>query len=101
MLGYSVDEMLGTTPAEYTASGQQPNIEESERQAHAAHRIRIGTRLVGEIENGALQFGAHIINVLHHLLSGHARAHGMGIDTDGAIYVSGASRMTVTKVTKR
>ena len=29
------------------------------------------------------------------------RAHGMGIDTDGAIYVSGASRMTVTKVTKR
>ena len=29
------------------------------------------------------------------------RAHGMGIDTDGSIYVSGASRMTVTKVTKR
>jgi sugar lactone lactonase YvrE len=28
------------------------------------------------------------------------RAHGMGIDTDGAIYVSGASRMTVMKVTK-
>ena len=28
------------------------------------------------------------------------RAHGMGIDTDGAIYVSGASRMTVTKITK-
>ena len=27
------------------------------------------------------------------------RAHGMGIDTDGAIYVSGASRMTVTKIT--
>jgi sugar lactone lactonase YvrE len=27
------------------------------------------------------------------------RAHGMGIDTDGSIYVSGASRMTVTKIT--
>jgi hypothetical protein len=24
----------------------------------------------------------------------------MGIDTDGAIYVSGASRMTVTKITR-
>lgn len=29
------------------------------------------------------------------------RAHGMGIDTDGSIYVSGASRMTVMKITKR
>jgi sugar lactone lactonase YvrE len=29
------------------------------------------------------------------------RAHGMGIDTDGSIYVSGASRMTVTKITRR
>jgi peptidylamidoglycolate lyase len=28
------------------------------------------------------------------------RAHGMGVDTDGSIYVSGASRMTVMKVTK-
>jgi len=28
------------------------------------------------------------------------RAHGMDIDTDGSIYVSGASRMTVTKVTR-
>ena len=28
------------------------------------------------------------------------RAHGMGIDVDGAIYVSGASRMTVMKITK-
>ena len=28
------------------------------------------------------------------------RAHGMGIDTDGAIYASGASRMTVMKITK-
>ena len=28
------------------------------------------------------------------------RAHGMDIDSDGAIYVSGASRMTVMKVTK-
>jgi peptidylamidoglycolate lyase len=28
------------------------------------------------------------------------RAHGMSIDTDGAIYVSGASRNTVTKITK-
>ena len=28
------------------------------------------------------------------------RAHGMGIDTDGSIYVSGASRMTVMKITK-
>jgi len=28
------------------------------------------------------------------------RAHGMGIDTDGAIYISGASRMTVMKATK-
>jgi sugar lactone lactonase YvrE len=28
------------------------------------------------------------------------RAHGMGIDTDGSIYVSGASRNTVTKITK-
>src|SRR5688572_19842654 len=28
------------------------------------------------------------------------RAHGMGIDTDGAIYVSGASRMTVMKISK-
>jgi sugar lactone lactonase YvrE len=27
------------------------------------------------------------------------RAHGMGIDTDGSIYVSGASRMTVSKIT--
>jgi sugar lactone lactonase YvrE len=29
------------------------------------------------------------------------RAHGMGIDTDGSIYVSGASRMTVMKITAR
>jgi sugar lactone lactonase YvrE len=28
------------------------------------------------------------------------RAHGMGIDTDGSIYVSSASRMTVMKITK-
>jgi sugar lactone lactonase YvrE len=28
------------------------------------------------------------------------RAHGMGIDTDGAIYISGASRMTVMRATK-
>jgi streptogramin lyase len=28
------------------------------------------------------------------------RSHGMGIDTDGSIYVSGASRNTVTKITK-
>jgi streptogramin lyase len=28
------------------------------------------------------------------------RAHGMGIDTDGSIYVSGASRMTVMKIAK-
>lgn len=28
------------------------------------------------------------------------RAHGMGVDTDGAIYVSGASRMTVMRITK-
>ena len=28
------------------------------------------------------------------------RAHGMGVDTDGTIYVSGASRMTVMKITK-
>lgn len=28
------------------------------------------------------------------------RAHGMGIDIDGSIYVSGASRMTVMKITK-
>ena len=28
------------------------------------------------------------------------RAHGMGIDTDGSIYVSGASRMTVMKIVK-
>ena len=28
------------------------------------------------------------------------RAHGMGIDTDGSIYVSGASRMTVMKIKK-
>ena len=28
------------------------------------------------------------------------RAHGMGIDTDGSIYVSGASRMTVMKMSK-
>ena len=27
------------------------------------------------------------------------RAHGMGIDVDGSIYVSGASRMTVMKIT--
>jgi sugar lactone lactonase YvrE len=27
------------------------------------------------------------------------RAHGLGVDTDGSIYVSGASRMTVYKVT--
>jgi sugar lactone lactonase YvrE len=27
------------------------------------------------------------------------RAHGLGVDTDGAIYVSGASRMTVMKIT--
>jgi sugar lactone lactonase YvrE len=29
------------------------------------------------------------------------RAHGMGIDADGSIYVSGASRMTVMKITRR
>jgi sugar lactone lactonase YvrE len=28
------------------------------------------------------------------------RAHGMGIDTDGSIYASGASRMTVMKITR-
>jgi sugar lactone lactonase YvrE len=28
------------------------------------------------------------------------RAHGMGIDTDGSIYISGASRMTVMKITR-
>jgi peptidylamidoglycolate lyase len=28
------------------------------------------------------------------------RAHGMGVDADGSIYVSGASRMTVMKITK-
>jgi sugar lactone lactonase YvrE len=28
------------------------------------------------------------------------RAHGMGIDTDGSIYVSGASRMTVMRISK-
>ena len=28
------------------------------------------------------------------------RAHGMGIDTDGSIYVSGASRMTVMKIAR-
>jgi peptidylamidoglycolate lyase len=28
------------------------------------------------------------------------RAHGMGVDTDGSIYASGASRMTVMKITK-
>ena len=28
------------------------------------------------------------------------RAHGMGIDSDGSIYVSGASRMTVMKITR-
>ena len=28
------------------------------------------------------------------------RAHGMDIDSDGSIYVSGASRMTVMKITK-
>ena len=28
------------------------------------------------------------------------RAHGMGVDSDGSIYVSGASRMTVMKITK-
>jgi streptogramin lyase len=28
------------------------------------------------------------------------RAHGLGVDTDGAIYVSGASRMTVMKITR-
>jgi sugar lactone lactonase YvrE len=28
------------------------------------------------------------------------RAHGMSIDADGSIYVSGASRMTVTKITR-
>ena len=29
------------------------------------------------------------------------RAHGMGIDADGSIYVSGASRMTVMKITRQ
>ena len=29
------------------------------------------------------------------------RAHGMGIDTDGSIYVSGASRNTVSRITRR
>jgi hypothetical protein len=28
------------------------------------------------------------------------RAHGMGVDTEGSIYVSGASRMTVMKIVK-
>ena len=28
------------------------------------------------------------------------RAHGLGVDTDGSIYVSGASRMTVMKLTR-
>ncbi|HWK54404.1 MAG TPA: 6-bladed beta-propeller [Hyphomicrobiales bacterium] len=29
------------------------------------------------------------------------RAHGLGVDSDGTIYVSGASRMTVMKITRR
>lgn len=29
------------------------------------------------------------------------RTHGLGLDTDGSIYVSGASRMTVFKVTRK
>lgn len=28
------------------------------------------------------------------------RAHSLGVDTDGSIYVSGASRMTVMKITR-
>jgi hypothetical protein len=28
------------------------------------------------------------------------RAHGLGVDTDGSIYVSGASRMTVMKISR-
>jgi sugar lactone lactonase YvrE len=28
------------------------------------------------------------------------RSHGLGVDTDGSIYVSGASRMTVTKISR-
>jgi streptogramin lyase len=47
---------------------------------------------------------AGIVNVVKNgkLIASAAadRAHGMGIDTDGSIYVSGASRMTVMKITK-
>ena len=28
------------------------------------------------------------------------RAHGLGVDVDGSIYASGASRMTVMKITR-
>jgi len=28
------------------------------------------------------------------------RSHGLGVDSDGSIYVSGASRMTVMKITR-
>jgi streptogramin lyase len=47
---------------------------------------------------------AGVVNIVKHgKLIGTAaadRAHGMDIDTDGSIYVSGASRMTVMKITK-
>jgi peptidylamidoglycolate lyase len=47
---------------------------------------------------------AGIVNVVKNgkLIASAAadRAHGMVIDTDGSIYVSGASRMTVMKITK-
>jgi streptogramin lyase len=46
---------------------------------------------------------AGIINVVkdgERLATYHAdRAHGLGVDTDGSIYASGASRMTVMKIT--
>ena len=29
------------------------------------------------------------------------RAHGLGVDTDGSIFASGASRMTVMKIVKK
>jgi hypothetical protein len=51
------------------------------------HISDVNARIVNIVKNGKLIDGGSA-----------DRAHGMGIDTDGSVYVSGASRMTVMKI---
>lgn len=49
----------------------------------------VNAGIVNVLKNGELQFSVNA-----------DRAHGLGVEKDGTIYVSGASRMTVMKITR-